>query len=46
MTEKTHTDAALEKTPYEAPHVTDHGSLEDYTKAGLTNTPGPDLGNS
>ena len=46
MTDKIENSEASTKAPYEAPHVTDHGSLEDYTKAGLSNTPGVDLGNS
>lgn len=34
MTEKTDTGVTPTKAPYEAPHVTDHGALEDHTKSG------------
>ena len=35
MTETTDNDVTPTKAPYEAPHVTDHGSLDDYTKGGV-----------
>ncbi|GAB5447466.1 hypothetical protein [Gymnodinialimonas sp.] len=45
MTEKTDNGGTSAKAEYEAPHLTDHGSLEEYTKSA-TSSPGVDGGDS